>query len=289
MNLHGRYAIITGAGQGLGACIAEHYAKAGASLLLCSRTYSDLETIKNKLTPYLTPAQQLLIQTTNVADPQDVNHLIATATSQFPKIDILINNAGIYGPMGAIDEIEWDEWVDTIQINLMGAVYLSRTILPHFKKNNYGKIINLSGGGATNPLPKISAYAASKAALVRFMETLALEVKQFNIDVNAIAPGALATRLTDQLITAGPDKVGEDFYKRMLKLRDDGGTPLEHGANLAVYLGSAASDGITGKLISAVWDPWQDLQNHRKDLDESDIYTLRRITPKDRNKSWGDK
>jgi 3-oxoacyl-[acyl-carrier protein] reductase len=218
-----------------------------------------------------------------------VETLVSQGLEQFKRIDILVNNAGVYGPFGAIEAVVWDEWVDAIRINLLGTVYACRALIPHFKRDRYGKIICLSGGGATNPLPRVSAYAASKAAVVRFAETLALEVREFGIDVNAIAPGALATRLTDQLIAAGPDSVGHDFHARMEKIRQSGGTPLELAAKLCVYLGSKESDGITGKLLSAVWDPWQELQRHRTDLSDSDIYTLRRIVPRDRGLSWGDK
>jgi NAD(P)-dependent dehydrogenase (short-subunit alcohol dehydrogenase family) len=124
---------------------------------------------------------------------------------------------------------------------------------------------------------------------VRFVETLALEVREFGIDVNSVAPGALATRLTDQLLAAGPDAIGRDFYDRIERAQRSGGTPLHVPGKLCVYLGSEESDGITGKLLAAVWDPWRELQSHRADLDDSDIYTLRRIVPKDRGLSWGDK
>jgi NAD(P)-dependent dehydrogenase (short-subunit alcohol dehydrogenase family) len=161
-------------------------------------------------------------------------------------------------------------------------------VIPHFKARGRGKIVQLSGGGATNPLPRLSAYAASKAAVVRFCETIALELQADHIDVNCIAPGALNTRMLDEIIEAGPAAVGEAFYKKSLEQKAKGGVPLDKGAALAVWLGSPASDGITGKLLSAVWDPWQDLPAHREDLG-GDIYTLRRIVPGDRGKSWGDK
>ena len=147
----------------------------------------------------------------------------------------------------------------------------------------------MSGGGATNPLPRLTAYAASKAAIVRFAESLALEVKNDGIDVTAVAPGALNTRMMDELLAAGPAAVGAAFFERMKRIADEGGTPLETGAALAVFLGSAASDGITGKLLSAVWDPWADLPAHRADLDRTDVYTLRRVTPADRDLEWGGK
>jgi 3-oxoacyl-[acyl-carrier protein] reductase len=154
------------------------------------------------------------------------------------------------------------------------------------RANGYGKIINLSGGGATAPLPRLSAYAASKAAIVRFTETLALEVKDARIDVNAVAPGALNTRMMDQLIAAGPAKVGAAFFERMRKVADEGGTPLAKGAALCTYLASGDSDGVTGRLLSAVWDPWPTLQSRVADLDATDIYTLRRIVPEDRGRKW---
>ncbi len=219
MKLHGRNAIITGAGQGLGASIAEHYVAEGASVLLCARDETSLRAVQDRLMALLPMAKQrVLVQKTDVGDPAQVDSLVAHGLEQFERIDILVNNAGVYGPFGPIEAIAWDEWVDAIRINLLGAVYGCRALLPHFKRQHYGKIICLSGGGATNPLPRVSAYAASKAALVRFAETLALEVRGFGIDVNAVAPGALATRLTDQLLAAGPDTIGHDFYDRMEKI-----------------------------------------------------------------------
>jgi NAD(P)-dependent dehydrogenase (short-subunit alcohol dehydrogenase family) len=154
------------------------------------------------------------------------------------------------------------------------------------KKNRSGKIIFISGGGATKPLPNLSAYAVSKAGVVRFAETLAEEVKDFNIEVNSVAPGALNTRLLDEILTAGPEKVGHTFYEQSLKQQANGGTPLDVGASLCVFLASDKSKGITGKLISAVWDPWQKLPEYLHDIQQSDIYTLRRIVPKDRGKTW---
>jgi len=287
MKLQNRYAVITGAGQGLCAAIAEAFVAEGASVMLCARTIATLQDVQKRLQGMLAPGQQVIIQAADVAVPSQVDALIAAAVSSFPRLDILVNNAGIYGPIGSLEDVDWAEWVDAININLLGTVYPCRAVVPHFKARNYGKIVNLSGGGATNPLPRLSAYAASKAAVVRFSETLAQELAGFAIDVNAVAPGALVTRLMDQVLDAGPDRVGADFHARMVKVRDEGGTPLEKGAALAVYLASAASDGITGRLISAVWDPWPDLHDRRDEVSHSDIYTLRRIVPSDRGRDWG--
>jgi 3-oxoacyl-[acyl-carrier protein] reductase len=117
---------------------------------------------------------------------------------------------------------------------------------------------------------------------VRLTETLAEELRSSRIDVNAVAPGGLNTRLLDEVLDAGPTVVGASFYQKALKQRDNGGTPLDLGAGLCVYLASSESDGITGKLLSAQWDPWKNLKAHKSQLEKSDIYTLRRIVPGDR-------
>jgi len=287
--LFGRYAIITGANQGLGQAIAQAYVMEGANVLLCARDENKLKQALQAVSSLAVRGQIVEIQVADVSKENEVRRMVQHAFSIFPKLDILVNNAGIYGPKGKIEEVDWNEWVRAIEINLLGSILMCRALLPHFRKNRYGKIIQLSGGGATNPLPYLSAYAASKAAVVRFIETLAGEVQDDRIDVNAIAPGALNTRLLDEILEAGPEKVGQNFYERSLKQKSEGGASFEKGAALAVFLASAASDGITGKLISAVWDPWENLNEHFEELQKSDIYTLRRIVPKDRGMDWGDR
>jgi len=284
--LRGRTAVITGASRGLGLAIACAYARAGASVLLCGRDVEALEQARDQVVRLSNPGQSVGAVVADVSVRADAERLISSALRMFPQLHILVNNAGVYGPMGPIEDVDWAAWARAIDINLMGSVLMCRAVLPHFKANRYGKIVQLSGGGATNPLPRISAYAASKAAIVRFAETLAEEVREYNIDVNAVAPGALNTRMLDELLAAGPDKVGKHLYNRAVEQRERGGTPLEKGAALSVFLGSAASDGITGKLISAVWDEWETLPAHREDLASSDVYTLRRILPRDRGLDW---
>lgn len=286
--LAGRNAIITGASQGLGRAIAEAYIDAGANVCLCARDSQLIEAVRTELLTHAAAGQRVVAVQADVSKADDVQRVVETALREFSQVHVLVNNAGVYGPMGPIEEIDWLEWVRAIEINLLGSVLCCRAILPHFKQHRYGKIVQLSGGGATQPLPNISAYAASKAAIVRFAESVALETAAFGIDVNAIAPGALKTRLLDQLLANDPAQVGQAFYDRMAKLKDAGSTPLEVGANLAVFLGAGDSDGITGKLLSAQWDPWESLPSHAEDLRRSDVYTLRRIVPKDRGFTWGD-
>jgi len=287
MPLAGRSAIITGANQGLGRAIAEAFVCKGASVLLVARGTELLGQVEADLTSLAeAPGQVVASCPADVSRPADCAAIVERALQVLPSLTVLVNNAGMYGPMGPLEENDWDEWVRTIQINLFGTVFLSKTLISLFRERGYGKIINLSGGGATAPLPFFSAYATSKAAVVRFTETLAAEVASASIDVNAIAPGPLNTRLLDQVLEAGPGKVGADFHRRALKQRDEGGAPLEKGADLAVFLASAASDGITGRLLSAVWDDWAGLPARRETLAESDIFTLRRIVPEDRRDKW---
>jgi NAD(P)-dependent dehydrogenase (short-subunit alcohol dehydrogenase family) len=286
--LENRCAIITGASLGLGFEIAKQYLEAGASLMICARNEVMLEKAAAKLRKLAGTGQSVLARPADVSKAPDVTALVDGALREFGRLDILVNNAGIAGPSGAVETVDWQEWIHTIEINLLGGVLLSRAILPHFKQARRGKIIQLSGGGATNPLPGLSAYAASKAAVVRFVETLAEETRQHHIDVNAIAPGVLNTRLLDEFLAAGPGKIGAAFHDRASKQKSHGGVPLRKGAELAVFLGSSRSDGITGKLISAVWDPWRALPGHLDQLNASDIYTLRRIRPEDRGMAWGE-
>jgi 3-oxoacyl-[acyl-carrier protein] reductase len=285
MKLKKRNALITGGSQGLGKVIAEHFLCEGANVVLCARSKKELFATRDELAKRF-PSQKVFAKTCDVSSETQVNELVSFALRELGSLDALVLNAGIYGPMGATESVDLAEWKRAVEINLFGVLLPSRAVIPHFKKAGRGKIIILSGGGATNPLPNISAYAASKSAVIRLMETLAEELKTFHVDVNAIAPGALATRLVDEVLAAGAEKVGAAFFEKNKTWKEKGAVPLELGASLAVYLASAESDGITGKLISAQWDPWKDLQKHRDELAKSDIYCLRRIVPEDRGKKW---
>ena len=287
--LSGKVAIITGANQGFGLEIARKYVLAGADVMLCARNAALLQEAKADLNKLAAPGQKVFAKAGDVSVEADVRALMCETLTRLGGCHILANNAGIYGPKGEIEAVDWAEWTKAIEVNVFGSILMCRAILPHFKAQGYGKIIQLSGGGATNPLPRISAYAVSKAAIVRFAETLAEEVRGTGIDVNAIAPGALNTHMLDEILEAGPEKVGKAFYERSLKQKESGGTPLGRGAELALFLASAASDGITGKLISAVWDDWEHWPEHLDALSSSDVYTLRRIAGRDRGFTWGDK
>jgi NAD(P)-dependent dehydrogenase (short-subunit alcohol dehydrogenase family) len=280
MNLRNRVAVITGANRGLGEAVARAFAKEGAGLVLAARDSLLLRQVAESLPR--AGEQRIEWVEADVSKVADVEAIRDCAMNNFGRVDILVNNAGIYGPIGLFEEVDWQEWCDAVNINLFGTAAMTRAIAPIMKRQGYGKIINLSGGGATAPLPRFTAYAASKAAVVRFTETIAEELAASHIDVNAIAPGALNTRLLDQILEAGPERAGEQFYSRSLKQREEGGASLELAAELAVFLASNESDGISGRLISAPWDDWRNFTRYRDRIQKSDVFTLRRIVPQDR-------
>ena len=288
--LRGKVAIVTGASQGFGLAVARQFVVEGASVAICARDAILLEEVCFELAKATTQGEQKVVSfAVDVSKPDEVEDFVQQVVQDLGRVDILVNNAGVYGPMGEIETIDWNEWVQAIEINLFGSILMSRAVLQYLKGQRSGKIIQLSGGGATNPMPRLSAYAVSKAGIVRFVETLAEEVREFGIDVNAIAPGALNTRLLEEVLQAGPEKVGEGFYQKSLQQKESGGASLEIGVGLAVFLGSSASDGITGKLISGLWDNWSEWPQHLEELQQSDVYALRRITGRDRGMQWGDK
>jgi NAD(P)-dependent dehydrogenase (short-subunit alcohol dehydrogenase family) len=283
-DLANRTCFITGASRGLGAQIAKAFWKAGANLILVARARDGLAQVQATLPPR--PDQRAVILAGDLSDPQSIERMVSAARNEFEQLDVLVNNAAIQGPIGAVWKNDWHAWQTTVQVNLLAPIALCRLGVPWMAECQRGKIINLSGGGATGPRARFSAYATAKAGLVQFSETLAEETRAFGIDVNCVAPGAMDTALLAQVIAAGPVLAGQREYDAAREAQSAGEAAVERAAALCVFLASPASDGITGKLLSAIWDPWEGLVEHKADLN-SDIYTLRRIVPGDRGKDWG--
>jgi NAD(P)-dependent dehydrogenase (short-subunit alcohol dehydrogenase family) len=234
------------------------------------------------------PDQRVLGELADVSSPEDVERLVRTAVTGLDELTILVSNAGVYGPKGTIHTVSWAEWARAIEINLFGSVLPARALAGRFARRGYGKIMQLSGGGATKPMP-------SDSAPMRHPRPQSCDLpRRWPASFSSMAststrsrPGALNTRMLDEVLEAGPHRIEPAYYERALQQQKSGGVPLARGAALAVFLGSAGSDGISGKLISAVWDPWTELSEHRDDL-SGDVYTLRRIIPADRGLGWGD-
>jgi NAD(P)-dependent dehydrogenase (short-subunit alcohol dehydrogenase family) len=273
--LQNKVAVVVGAGRGIGEAIALRFAEEGAQLVLAARTASELDRVAAQIRAASGTA---LVQVTDVTDRWQVNHLVQATLEAFGRIDVLVNAAGSYGPIGPLWEVDPEEWVKAFSVNVFSAFLLCQGVLPHMIAARSGKIVHFSGGGATSPLPRFTAYGVSKAALVRLTETLAEEVREYNIQINAIAPGAVDTRLQDQVLAAG-DKAGE-IYHRMCRMREtgEGATPRDLPAELAVFLCSEASCGLTGKLIAAPFDGWQSWNKQRIDeVMSQPWFTLRRL------------
>jgi len=194
----------------------------------------------------------------------------------------------VHGPIGPVWENDFAAWNQALQVDLLAPVALCKGLIPLMNGTSGGSIINLSGGGATGPRPNFSAYATAKAGLVRFSETIAEELKASGIRVNCIAPGAMKTAMLGELLSKG-DAAGERELSLASKVFEEGGASMDRVADLALFLAGDAGKGITGKLISAVWDDWEHWPEHLDELASSDIYTLRRIAGRDRGFDWGDK
>jgi 3-oxoacyl-[acyl-carrier protein] reductase len=280
MQLAERAAIVTGASRGLGRAIAERFVEEGASVLLVARGREPLEAVRGELSARAAREGQTVDAVAADVSRPEAAAAIAERAERLPGLAVLVNNAAVHGPFGRIDEVPWEEWEHAVRVDLFGPALLCRAVLPLLRRRGMGKIVNVSGGGATSPRPGISAYAAAKAALVRLTETIAEELRADHIDVNALAPGPLPTRMLEEVIAAGPERVGAAHHARALRQRAEGGRPLARAADLALFLACARSDGITGRLLSAVWDDWPSLPARREEIAASDLYTLRRVGPR---------
>jgi len=272
MRLENRVAIVTGGGRGIGKAIALAFAREGAQLVLAD-TLPEAQAVAKAVQAL---GRQALAVKADVSRRRDVEAIVAAALAEFGRVDILVNNAGVQPPIGPLWENDPEEWLNTILVNLGGVFLCCRAVVPVMIQRGGGKIVNLSGGGATSARPRFTAYASSKAAVVSLTETLAHEVKEYNIQVNAIAPGAVNTRLTDEILAAGA-AAGEETLERTRRQKETGGVPPDKAAALAVFLASDESDGLTGRLISAVWDDWESMTEHIDRIMASDLYTLRRV------------
>ncbi|MBB4198062.1 3-oxoacyl-[acyl-carrier protein] reductase [Rhodoblastus sphagnicola] len=281
-----RRAVITGASRGLGRHLAERFWREGFSLVLVARDLRALEVLRDSLPP--ATGRDVELFACDFADAAQVARFAAEVTARWSRLDALVNNAAIQGPVGPLTDNDPEAWAICLQVNLLAPVALCRAFIPLLAASGAGAILNLSGGGATGPRPNFTAYASAKAGLARFGETLAGEVAPL-VTVNALAPGAMKTAMLEQVLHEGRQAAGAREYEIAAKVFEAGGASMDAVADLAVFLCSDRARRITGKLISAVWDKWADWPDHADVLEKTDLYTLRRITGRDRDCAWGDK
>lgn len=223
----------------------------------------------------------------DVAQWPSVERAAAEVSAAWPHLDGLIACAGVQGEIGRTLAADPVRWSDTVRANLDGTFFALRAFAPLLARApRRAKVVCFSGGGATKPRTHFSAYGVAKTGVVRLVETIAEEERGRPFDINAVAPGAIHTRLTDEVLALGPQVGGEGEYAAALKQKAAGTAPLEKALGLVEWLLSPASDGISGRLLAAPWDPWPTLDRHAAELAGSDIYTLRRIVPEERGKTW---
>jgi len=262
--------LITGAGRGVGKRLAMGFAQAGARVGLLARSQAELDLAKLEIEH--AGGNALRIR----ADVRDLEQMSAAVDRMrvvFGTLDVLISAAAVQGPVGPFLTTKPKAWSETIDINLVGAVNSCRAALPPMIEKRSGKVILIVGGGSGHPRPNFAAYAASKAALVRFAECLSLEVIDHNVQVNSMSPGNSYTHMTDEILHAGEERAGPREIEDAEQVRITGGVAPEKQVQLALFLASERSNHISGKLIH-VNDDWKRFEQANM---KPELYTLRRV------------
>ena len=272
MKLEGQVAIITGAGRGIGRAIALAYAREGARLALAARGEAELEETAAAVAEL---GGEAITVRTDITSQIATERLARRVVEHFGRIDVLVNNAGISGPVGPLQSNDIAEWVDTINVNLTGTFLMCRAVIPVMLQQGSGRIINLSGAGVANAWSNMSAYCSSKAAVVRLTEVIAQELDGKGITVNALGPGSVHTSMWERMTEQAAEAGAEFIHQLGQRVLSGGGAPIDDCAELAVWLASGESGALTGRIISAAADDYRSLEPRIEEIMEGDAYTLR--------------
>lgn len=238
--------VITGSSFGIGRAITQHLLDNGHCVIGIARSPQwDISTKYDG---------QFRFHTLDVSDFAQVSRAAKFMPSTWNAVDALICCAGVQKAAGRTIEVSPAEWTETLRTNLDGTFFAIREFLPQMARSRRPKIVCFSGGGATKVRSRFAAYSASKMGVVRLVETIAAEEPQ--LDINAVAPGRINTRLVDELLALGPGVIGGDEFFASQQQKSDGGASLQKVIDLVDWLISPASDMTSGKLIAAQWDTW---------------------------------
>lgn len=272
MELQNKVCLIAGASGAIGSSVAKHFYREGAHLALTYRT-----AVPDGLREEMVGRPgRIRCYKLDVTDWEQVQVMIREVENAFSGIDVLVNCTGKVGPIGTFETLDIRAWVQTIETNLIGSVHLARAVLPIMKERGRGKIILFSGGGGAYARPYFTPYSSSKAALVRFAESLAQELESSNIQVNTVAPGPVNSRMWSEMRAASAFG-GSILLQELKRMEETGGVSPDRAAGLAAFLASDRSNGLSGRLLSAVWDDWEHLEGHIEKIASSDVWTLRRV------------
>lgn len=277
MSLDNQVIAVTGAGRGIGKTIAEFCKSKGARVAICARSKAELDQAHQELQKINTIPSLAVV--CDVTSREQTRNFFEQIQKNLGTLTGLICAAGVYGAIGPFVQVDFSDWEKALDINLKGTALSIHTAFSCFDKQKGGRIILFSGGGQ-GPLPNFSAYVTSKGGIWRLTETLGAELAPHKIYLNAIAPGAVNTKLLDDLLAAGPDKVGADFYQKSIAQKEQGGTSPMKSAELVQFLLSEESSGLYGKTLSAVWDPYTQFTDLEK-MSKTDIYQVRRVVETD--------
>jgi NAD(P)-dependent dehydrogenase (short-subunit alcohol dehydrogenase family) len=282
-SLAGKTIVVTGGSMGIGYACAEEIVQRGGSVVICARGAADLERAAERLSR-IRGARVRTVRG-DVTETPDVARLFDAAAELGP-LDGVVHAAGIYGPIGPVVQVDPTAWLDAIRVNLFGTFQVAREACRRMIDRKIpGSIVLMSGGGAATPFPNYTAYACGKVGVVRLTETLAAEVAAHHIRVNCVAPGFVATRLHEQTLAAGEALAGGFVEKTRAELAK-GGVPASVAARATVFLLSGAAAGISGRFVAAPYDGWAEWPRHLDTIAGSDLFTLRRIVPRDRGMDW---
>jgi len=271
MSPSGRVVLVTGGSRGIGRAVAEKFLEEGAAVVIAARTKEEVRAAASELEK----KGRVLGIAGDVRRDRDVHKIVRAAEGIAGGVDVLVNAAAVLPPIGAFSETAWPAWKDNIDINLTGTARCCRAVLPGMIARGRGTIINFAGGGGTTSRPNFSAYAAAKAAVIRLTEVLGDELRRHHIQVYAVSPGAVRTRMTEEILTAPPERVGSEYDVVKAKERT-GFDSARIAAELVSFLASPGAAGLSGLVISAVWDPWREWAKGESAPDK-DMYVLRRI------------